>query len=177
MAVQPSEVNDSEKPGKLCSDEELKEAQKELDHMKKKIGIILDSALEKAAAKKVYGSLRRQRVSPSTTAMRRTSSLKVPRPRHTMASTLLRQQMLSLPPEEPETKDVLTQTTDLPAGKPRVVWSIYKTSEAAAQTSFLVSLLQAAAVLIIAANFPILLQAIALINMRRSRSAIKRYQA
>ncbi|XP_077516645.1 uncharacterized protein LOC144127525 [Amblyomma americanum] len=137
ISDEPSEVNDSEKPGKLCSDEELKEAQKELDHMKKKIGVILDSALEKAAAKKVYGSLRRQRVSPSATEMRRTSSLKVPRPRHTMASTLLRQKMLSLPPEEPEKKDVLTQTTDLPAGKPRVVWSIYKTSEAAAQTSFL----------------------------------------
>nr|XP_037276491.1 uncharacterized protein LOC119169554 [Rhipicephalus microplus] len=41
------------------------------------------------------------------------------------------------PEEEPEKKDVPTQTTDLASGKPRVVWSIYKTSEAAAQTSFL----------------------------------------
>ncbi|XP_077559860.1 uncharacterized protein LOC144174826 isoform X2 [Haemaphysalis longicornis] len=102
LSDENSEANDAVKTNKPSSDEELKEAQKELDNMKKKIGDILDSALEKAAAKKVYGRL-------------------------------------PFPPEEaPEKKDVLTQTTaDLPAGKPRVVWSIYKTSEAAAQTSFL----------------------------------------
>ncbi|KAL1430412.1 hypothetical protein MTO96_014868 [Rhipicephalus appendiculatus] len=137
LSDEPSEVNQIESPGKPCSDEDLKEAQKELDNMKKKIGDILDSALEKAAAKKVYGSLRRQRVPPSASAMRRTSSLKVPRPQHSSASAFHRPQVLSFSPEEPEKKDVPTQTTDLASGKPRVVWSIYKTSEAAAQTSFL----------------------------------------
>ncbi|XP_037505444.1 uncharacterized protein LOC119381750 [Rhipicephalus sanguineus] len=137
LSDEPSEVNHIDSPGKPCSDEDLKEAQKELDNMKKKIGDILDSALEKAAAKKVYGSLRRQRVPPSATAMRRTSSLKVPRPHHSSANALHRPQVLSFSPEEPGKKDAPTQTTDLASGKPRVVWSIYKTSEAAAQTSFL----------------------------------------
>ncbi|XP_037569665.1 uncharacterized protein LOC119450313 [Dermacentor silvarum] len=137
LSDEPSEVNHIDNPGKPCSDEDLKEAQMELDHMKKKIADILDSALEKAAAKKVYGSLRRQRVPPSAAAMRRTSSLKVPKPRHSSASDFQRPQVLSFSPEEPEKKDVPTQTTDLASGKPRVVWSIYKTSEAAAQTSFL----------------------------------------
>ncbi|XP_050039409.1 uncharacterized protein [Dermacentor andersoni] len=137
LSDEPSEVNHISNPEKTCSDEDLKEAQKELDHMKKKIADILDSALEKAAAKKVYGSLRRQRVPPSAAAMRRTSSLKVPKPRHSSVNDFQRPPILSFSPEEPEKKDAPTQTTDLASsGKPRVVWSIYKTSEAAAQTSF-----------------------------------------
>ncbi|XP_065284223.1 uncharacterized protein [Dermacentor albipictus] len=138
LSDEASAVNHISNPEKTCSDEDLKEAQKELDHMKKKIADILDSALEKAAAKKVYGSLRRQRVPPSAAAMRRTSSLKAPKPRHSSASDFPRPPILSFSPEEPEKKDAPTQTTDLASsGKPRVVWSIYKTSEAAAQTSFL----------------------------------------
>uniref|UniRef100_A0A6M2D4A0 Uncharacterized protein n=1 Tax=Rhipicephalus microplus TaxID=6941 RepID=A0A6M2D4A0_RHIMP len=138
LSDEPSEVNHIDSPEKPCSDEDLKEAQKELDNMKKKIGDILDSALEKAAAKKVYGSLRRQRVPPSASAMRRTSSLKVPRQQNSSSGAFRRPQVLSFSPEEePEKKDVPTQTTDPASGKPRVVWSIYKTSEAAAQTSFL----------------------------------------
>ncbi|CAN8003532.1 unnamed protein product, partial [Ixodes pacificus] len=86
--------------GKTSTDEEIREAQKQLDCMKKRIGEILDDALAKAAPKKVYGRM-------------------------------------ATPAETPVKHDAPTQT---PAeSKPRVIWSICKTSEVAAQTSLSVS--------------------------------------
>ncbi|KAM7292658.1 UPF0606 protein KIAA1549 [Ixodes scapularis] len=120
--------------GKTSTDEEIREAQKQLDCMKKRIGEILDDALAKAAPKKVYGSLRKKRVSPSSSDVRRSSSLRAPkRDQHHITTLEPQAERMATPAETPVKRDAPTQT---PAeSKPRVIWSICKTSEVAAQTS------------------------------------------
>nr|XP_037276492.1 uncharacterized protein LOC119169555 [Rhipicephalus microplus] len=52
LSDEPSEVNHIDSPGKPCSDEDLKEAQKELDNMKKKSGTSLTAPLRKQPLKR-----------------------------------------------------------------------------------------------------------------------------
>ncbi|KAH8026067.1 hypothetical protein HPB51_015416 [Rhipicephalus microplus] len=57
IMMKPSEVNHIDSPGKPCSDEDLKEAQKELDNMKKKSGTSLTAPLRKQPLKRFMADL------------------------------------------------------------------------------------------------------------------------
>ncbi|XP_064480717.1 uncharacterized protein LOC135394125 [Ornithodoros turicata] len=120
------------------SDQELKATQRQLDKMKRRMGEILDDT--RSYPRNMYDSLKKKRVSPSGTVVRRqASSLRSPKARYHNAGGLMRTRSAdfldscSEYPAAPEvevveTRDVVTQTgPDLPMTKPRIIWSIYKT--------------------------------------------------
>ncbi|CAN7938250.1 unnamed protein product, partial [Ixodes hexagonus] len=81
-------------------------------------------------------ALRKRRVSPSSSDVRRSSSLRAPKPGQRHTTTALSSADRTVPPAETAAKrDAPTQTQEPAESKPRVIWSICKTSEAAAQTS------------------------------------------
>lgn len=136
---------DETSSGTSPSDEDLKEARKQLDKMKHRISGVLDDTGTKSALR---NSQKRTRVCPSTTLERQAGSFRSSRIRGHPTGGLARTRsaddldscgeypVAGSEAEVPETRDADTQTTaDLPMVKPRIVWSIYKIKPAVPESS------------------------------------------